>query len=426
MGSYCAKGLMYIHRELEKEIAPFLERKEAIAIVGPRQAGKTTFLQHLAGKLQEQGKKLKFITFEKRDDLTLFNKSIEDFKTLAEQYNCVIIDEFQYASHGGQKLKYLYDTTNVKFVISGSSSLELTFQTGKYMVGRLLEFTLLPFSFREFLSFRDPELYTLVEQKRFVRIADFDYSKRLGEEITRRLVILLEEYALYGGYPAVVIAGTKDEKHKILEGIAENYLLRDIKDLLRLAASDELWRLEKLLAGQIGGMIKYEELSRASGLSYKELKKHLNILEKTYVISLIKPFFVNRRTELTKNPKVYFFDTGLRNYVLSDFRPVSERNDAGALMENYAFGLLSRRFALPPALKYWRTKSKAEIDFIVEEGQALYPFEVKYSSKHVLGKSLHSFIEKFHPPVAIVLTKDFASVGKIAETQLKFIPLPYY
>lgn len=417
---------MYIARELEKEILPFLARKEAIAIIGPRQAGKTTFIEHVAENLHEQGKRVKFITFEKRDDLLLFNKNIEDFKGLAEQYDCVIIDEFQYAVQGGQKLKYLYDTTKVKFVISGSSSLELTFQTGKYMVGRLFAFTLLPFSFREFLSFRDRELHTLIEQKSFGRIPDFDQTKRFGEEITRRLVVLLEEYVLYGGYPAVVLASSKEEKHKILEGIAENYLLRDIKDLLRLATSDELWRLAKFLAGQIGGMVKYEELSSVSGLPYKELKKHLNILEKTYVVSLIKPFFVNRRTELTKNPKVYFFDTGLRNYVLSDFRPLSDRNDAGALMENYAFGLLLRRYALPSELKYWRTKSKAEVDFVVEEGQVPYPFEVKYTSKKVIGKSLHSFIEKFHPPIAVIFTKDFVGEERVSETRLKFVPLPYY
>ncbi len=417
---------MYIHRELEKEIYPFLERKEVLSIVGPRQAGKTTFIQHLAAQLQEHGKTVKVITFEKRDDLALFNKSIEDFKGLAEQYDYVIIDEFQYASQGGQKLKYLYDTTNVKFIISGSSSLELTFQTGKYMVGRLLDFTLLPFSFREFLSFRDHELSILLEQKGFVYILDFTSAKSFGEEITRRLVVLLEEYATYGGYPAVVLTPRKEEKRKILEGIAENYLLRDIKSLLHLATSEELWRLEKLLAGQIGNMVKYEELSSASGLPYKELKKHLNILEKTYVVSFIKPFFVNRRTELTKNPKVYFFDMGLRNYVVSDFRPLADRNDAGAIMENYAFSLLTRYHALPLAVKYWRTKSKAEVDFIIEKDQKPYPFEVKYSSKKVIGKSLHSFIEKFRPPQAVIFTKDFAGEHQVSETLVKFIPLSYY
>ena len=136
-----------------------------MSIIGPRQAGKTTFIKSIASELEKRNKKVKFITFEKRGDLELFQNSIEDFKDLISEYQYVIIDEFQYAKDGGQKLKYLYDTTRVKFIISGSSSLELTFQTGKYMVGRMLDFQLLPFSFREFLSFQDKELYRLLERR---------------------------------------------------------------------------------------------------------------------------------------------------------------------------------------------------------------------------------------------------------------------
>ena len=98
---------MYIRRELETKIKPFLNRKEALAITGPRQAGKTTFIGHLQKELEAAGKKVKFITFEKKGDLDLFSNSIEDFKTLAQNYDCVIIDEFQYAKDAGQKLKYL-------------------------------------------------------------------------------------------------------------------------------------------------------------------------------------------------------------------------------------------------------------------------------------------------------------------------------
>src|SRR3989338_1729075 len=133
---------MYIERELKDKIKPFLAKKEAISIVGPRQAGKTTFIKHLAEQFEfeQKGKKVRFFTFENRDDLNLFNNGLEDFKKIASQYQVVFIDEFQYSRDGGQKLKYLYDTTEVKFIVSGSSSLELTFQTGKYMVGRLIEF----------------------------------------------------------------------------------------------------------------------------------------------------------------------------------------------------------------------------------------------------------------------------------------------
>lgn len=417
---------MYIHRALEKKIAPFIKRRETLSIIGPRQAGKTTFIKSIASELEKRNKKVKFITFEKRGDLELFQNSIEDFKDLISEYQYVIIDEFQYAKDGGQKLKYLYDTTRVKFIISGSSSLELTFQTGKYMVGRMLDFQLLPFSFREFLSFQDKELYRLLERRvNTDSFLDFDIKNGFGEQINKRLVEKLEKYVIYGGYPAVALSTTEQEKKKTLAGIAENYLLKDIKGLLNLATEDKLVKLSKFLALQIGNMIKYEELSSASGLSYKETLKHLNILEKTFIMKLIKPYFTNKRTELTKNPKSYFMDLGLRSFLIDDFRALRARNDAGAVMENYAYNLL-QSLDITSGLKYWRTKSKAEVDFIIERQRNIYPIEVKYVSKKIIGKSFYSFIDKFKPKIGIILTKDYLGEEKIKNTKVKFIPLSYF
>jgi len=415
---------MYIERQISAEIKPFLAKREAISIIGPRQAGKTTFIENLAKELEKKGKKIKFITFEKRDDLNLFNNDIESFKKIAQQYDIVIIDEFQYSQEGGQKLKYLYDTTKVKFIISGSSSLELTFQTGKYMVGRLHEFLLSPFSFREFLSVRDQEIGNILKKEISNNPFDFKMTSAFGREINNRLIKLFEEYIIYGGYPAVVLAEAAEERQKILEGIYNKYLLKDIKDLLRLATDQELEKLVKLLAGQIGSIIQYRELSDSSSLSYKELKKHLSILEKTYIISLISPFFTNKRIELVKNPKVYFKDTGLRNFSLADFRLLDVRNDIGGLVENYGYNLLAGIFKRN--VKYWRTKAKAEVDFVIEKEQSVYPVEIKYISKRVVGKSLYSFIEKFNPPIVFVLTRDYLGEEKIHDTKIKFIPIIYF
>jgi hypothetical protein len=417
---------MYIHRELEKKIAPFVKRKEALSIIGPRQAGKTTFIKFIASELERQKKKVKFITFEKRGDLELFQNSIEDFKDLISEYQYVIIDEFQYAKDGGQKLKYLYDTAKVKFIISGSSSLELTFQTGKYIVGRLLDFQLLPFSFREFLSFQDKELHRLLERRvNTDSFFNFDIKSGFGKQINKRLADNLEKYIIYGGYPAVALSATEQEKKKTLAGIVENYLLKDIKGLLNLATEDELIKLSKFLALQIGNMVKYEELSNASGLSYKETLKHLNILEKTFIVKLIRPYFTNKRTELTKNPKSYFIDLGIRNFLIDDFRPLQARNDSGAVMENYAYNLL-QNLGMASGLKYWRTKSKAEVDFVVEKQRNIYPIETKYVSKKIIGKSFYSFIDKFKPKTGIILTKDYLGEEKIKNTKVKFIPLSYF
>jgi len=415
---------MYIERQLSAEIKPFLAKRETISIVGSRQAGKTTFIENLAQEFKQRNKKVKFITFEKREDLNLFNNDIESFKKIAEQYDVVIIDEFQYSQEGGQKLKYLYDTTKVKFIISGSSSLELTFQTGKYMVGRLHEFLLTPFSFREFLSARDQEISDVLKDKINNNPFVFKMKNGFGEEINNRLAKLFEEYIIYGGYPAVVLSNTTEEKQKILEGIYSKYLLKDIKDLLRLATDQELEKLVKLLSGQISNIIQYRELADCSGLPYKELKKHLSILEKTFIISLVRPFFTNKRTELVKNPKVYFNDSGLRNFSLDDFRSLDVRNDAGAMAENHGYNLLAGIFKRN--VKYWRTKARAEVDFVIEKEQAIYPVEIKYVSKRVIGKSLYSFIEKFNPPAAFILTKNYLGEEKIRGTKIKFIPIAYF
>jgi len=292
------------------------------------------------------------------------------------------------------------------------------------MVGRMLDFTLLPFSFREFLAAKDKDAFRILKRKKFDDLFQFNHRHSFGAEVNRRLTRLLEEYALFGGYPAVVLAEGIEEKKKVLENIAEKYLLREIKDLLRLATDDELRRLERFLAGQIGNMARYEELSLSSGLSRQEVKKHLNILEKTYILSLIRPFFTNRRIELVKNPKVYFDDLGLRNASINDFRRLTARNDAGAVMENYAFQLLRKLYG--ENIKFWRTKSKAEVDFIIEKDGQIYPVEVKYGSKRIVGKSLYSFIEKFKPPIALVLTKDYIGEEKSGKTKIKFIPLSYF
>jgi len=417
---------MYINRELEETVTPFMKRREAIAIIGPRQCGKTTLLKHIADDLTRSEKKVRFLTFEKRSDLALFDESIEDFRKLIARDQAVIIDEFQYARDGGQKLKYLYDTTEIKFIVSGSSSLELTFQTGKYMVGRMLDFTLLPFSFREFLSHHDKDMHTLLtENVGHASLFSFNPISGFASEVNTRLAHALERYALFGGYPAVVLAESVEEKQKLLEGIVDKYISRDIRELLRLTTDDALVRLARLLSAQAGSIINYSELSSSVGISTRDIRSHISILEKTFIISLTRPFFRNKRTELVKNPKVYLRDCGVRNYLLNDFREVKVRLDAGALMENYAFGMLAHR--LPQKqLRYWRTKSKAEVDFVVEEKQNIVPIEVKYASVPRLGKSYHSFLHSFSPAQGIILTKDTLATETVGKTKITLVPLSYF
>lgn len=413
---------IYIQREIGKEIKPFLERKEILGVVGARQVGKTTFLEHLFLELKKKKKKIEFLTFEKERDLALF-ENIEDFKDYYQDYDILIIDEFHYAKNGSKKLKYLFDTTKIKFIISGSSSLELTFETGKYLVGRMFKFLLYPFSFREFLLAKDKKLFNLLWARFKDPLQKFNPKDSFGKEINSRLGKYFKEYLLFGGYPAVVLAKSKQEKIKILESNLENYLLRDIKALLNLKTQRELLKITEFLATQIGNLFNYKELSNISNFKYKEVLRHLEILENTFIIGLLKPFYKNPRTELVKTPKVYFLDNGFRNYLLSDFKEFEKRNDVGQLVENFVYSVLKRKGL--DKINFWRTKSKAEIDFVLQQEGEVVPIEVKYSLSPSAGKSFYSFIEKFSPQKGYILTQGFSGIKKIKNTKVYFIPAYY-
>jgi len=413
----------YIPRELKETIKPFLKRKEILAIVGARQVGKTTFLKDLFSDFKKQKKKVEFLTFERKNDLALF-EDIEDFKNYYKDCQILIIDEFHYAKEGGQKLKYLFDTTKTKFIISGSSSLELTFETGRYLVGRMFKFLLYPFSFREFLLAKDKRLFEFLKEHFDDPFSQkLDFKKPFGKEINLRLQKFFEEYLIFGGYPAVVLAKRREEKIKILESILENYLLRDVGALLNLKTKVEILKMAEFLSTQIGNLLNYQELSRVSNLKSKEVITHLEILKNTFLVETLRPFYRNPRTELVKTPKIYFFDNGFRNYLISDFKEINKRNNLGQLVENCVFSFLQSKNL--GKMNFWRTKSKAEVDFIIQREGEIVPVEVKYSLSPSIGKSLFSFLKKFSPRSCYILTQGFLDVKKIKKTKIYFVPAYY-
>lgn len=321
-------------------------------------------------------------------------------------YDFLFIDEVQYAKESGKKLKYIYDHFPIKIIISGSSSSELSIQSLKYLVGRIFIFNLYPFSFKEFLLARNPRLVPLYEKAKY------------GQEITAELNHQLEEFILFGGYPRVVLAKSREEKITVLKNIINTYLLREIKEVMGLKEDFKLLKLTKSLSLQIGNLVNYNELSTLSELSYPEVKSYLNILEKTFICSLVPPFQSNKRTELVKNPKVYFYDLGFRNMVIDNFSV--ERVDLGGMHENFIFSELVKNNFVP---KYWRTKSKAEVDFILEKGKEIIPIEVKVNlSKTDLTRSFQSFLEKYHPPLGYITSSYFEGQLTVAQGKVQFIP----
>lgn len=393
---------MYIERELEKELEKYLRTKEIIAVLGPRQSGKSTLLNHLVEKLP----KMHTLTFDDRQVLTLFEHDPEAFVGQhITPYEHVFIDEVQYAKESGKILKYIYDTCNCKLFISGSSASELSLQSLRFLVGRIFIFHLYPLSFREFLQFKERNLLALLEKGHFTL------------PVLEQTDKFLEEFVLYGGYPRVVLAATKEEKQTVLRGIYNTYFLREIKEILQLSGDYKLSLLLKALALQIGGIISYAELGSLSGFAYKDLRSYLNILEKTFICVLLKNFHTNKRTELVKSPKVFFLDTGLRNEVIQNFS--RERTDKGELYENLVCSELIKQGFEP---KYWRTKAKAEVDFVIEHENKPIPLEVKSFEKN-LTRSFSSFLEAYTPKQGFLLSLRASGKKKVDKTTIRLLPL---
>lgn len=411
---------MYYKRKLEDTILKYLEMREILAIIGPRQSGKTTLLK----QIQANTNNSVFLNFEDREDLELFEQDIKGFaQKYFGNYKYIFIDEFQYSKNGGKNLKYLYDTfSKNKVIISGSSAIDLTIHAIRFLVGRIFVFNLYQLDFEEFLHFKQQDLLSVyLNYKKDIdlkseKIKFLNVSTVLNNQFNK----ILEEFLLWGGYPRVVLAKNEEEKKLILKNIYNTYFLRDIRNTLGLIDDFKLAKLIKALALQTGQLVEYNELGQISGYDYITLKKYLNILEKTFICTPLIPFFQNKRKEIVKNPKLYFFDTGMRNYVVNDFKKLSNRTDAGSLYENFVFNQLTKQ-EIP--VNFWRTKAGAEVDFILEINTVKVPLGVKSNfKKTMLTKSLNAFVEDYKSKYAIVLSKKSSEPIKNNLTKIYFLP----
>jgi uncharacterized protein len=397
--------MKYIERSLEKELKKYISAPEILAIVGARQVGKTTLIKNILN--ETKNKTIKKISL---DDVGISSQFVNDTKTFIKEYidttDILFIDELHYAKDGGKILKYIYDTTKKKIIVSGSSSVDLSIQSLKYLVGRVLSFNLYSFSFYEFLKAKDDSLSKIY--------LDADYKQPTLKKINK----YLEEYLIYGGYPRIVLEEDINKKQKLLKEIYNTYALREIKEIEDLKDDYKLNDLIKALSLQIGNLIDYEELKNISGYHYTQLKNTINILEKTFICKQLRPYYTNKRTELVKSKMIYFYDLGLRNVVINNF--VKDRRDLGAIKENFIVSELLRQGL---DIKYWRTKSKAEVDIIIDKITEVIPIEVKSKIKNTnLTKSLLSFIDKYNPKQAFVVSDDFEGERVFNKTKVIFLP----
>ncbi|MEM2902744.1 MAG: DUF4143 domain-containing protein [Candidatus Bathyarchaeia archaeon] len=294
---------------------------------------------------------------------------------LEEGKYCFLMDEYHYVKDPGKKLKLLYDTfEDVKFIVTGSSSLELSGAMARFLVGRVFFFELFPFSFHEFLLAKDSRLARIYEEenkrmRKFLSSGEADVGR---DVFFKEFAPLFNQYLTYGGYPAVIKTDDPETKRMVLKNIYDTYISKDVVEFLKITDALKYRQVVRALATLIGNIINYNEICSTCRTYYKELKRIISILSETYIINLVQPFYTNPLTELKKAPKAYFFDLGLRNHIISNFNPLEKRTDAGALIENFVY--LSLRSSFPDAaINYWRTIAKAEVDFVLRAKNENYP-----------------------------------------------------
>ncbi|MBC8500725.1 MAG: ATP-binding protein [Nanoarchaeota archaeon] len=429
--------MKYFERELLGEVKKWMRRKEIIVIKGPRQSGKTTLLEMIKEWLDMtkgvNPENIIFLTFEDFENLEKFEENpkefINSFILKENEKYYFLLDEIHYVKNCGQKLKMLYDLfKNIKFIATGSSSLELTSLTAKYLVGRIFSFELFPFSFYEFLLVKDKRMAKIYKEKQeivkqfLLEGKNFKIKKDL---FVNNILKFLNDYLTFGGYPEVIKAENKEEKKIILKNVYNTYVEKDIINFLKIHDTIKFKKLVTMLSSLTGKMLNYEDLTTACNSYYKEIIRWIDVLEQTYIIKTVRPFHKNLVTELRKNPKLYFVDNGLRNYPIGDFSSFFVRSDKGEIAENFVFNQLDCVFE--ETINFWRTTSKAEVDFVVDFISRQVPVEVKFKDfkKEKVSKSLHSFINTYSPDTVVVVTKNFWGEKRIGKTLVMFIPIVY-
>ncbi len=406
-----------IKRKILGDLQNHLIQKEMSLIVGPRQAGKTTLMFQLKDYLEKRGERTLFLNLDFEQDKQFFTSQTALLNRIRLEFGkkmgYVFIDEIQRKENAGIFLKGIYDVQIPhKFIVSGSGSVDLKEKIHESLAGRKRIFELNTVSFEEFVHFR----------------TGYRYEDRLPEFLSIEAAKAKEffiEYLNFGGYPRVILADTLQEKIRLIDEIYNSYIEKDISYLLRVEKTDVFRNLVKVIASQIGGMVNLTELSSTLGISIQTVKNYLLYAEKTFIIKSVTPYFSNIRKEISKAPVLYFMDLGLRNYSLGLFGRISLLSEMGFLFQNMVFHILREKWRYEGALiHFWRTKDRAEVDFVINIGKDVLPVEVKCRElKDVtIGRPLRNFIITYNPKEAWIINLSLRKEIIINHTVVKFIP----
>jgi len=341
---------VFIHRQLENIIKKRINSGKAIIVLGPRQTGKTTLIEKIA-KSTDDWLILNGDDMHEREMLE--NQNTEALKQIIGTKQTIFIDEAQRIKNIGLTLKIIIDQLKPRQIFAtGSSSLELANEINEPLTGRKWEYMLFPISWGELQQ-------------------HVGYLSAVKQ---------LEQRMIYGSYPEVI--NNNGEEKEILNEIVSSYLYKDLLSYKGIKKPEIIEKILKAIALQLGNEVSYNELAGLVQVDKNTVQTYLDLLEKAFVIFRLQPLSRNLRNEISTNRKIFFYDNGIRNALISNYNPLNIRNDTGALWENF---LISER---KKTLEYnrifantyfWRTTYKQEIDYIEERDGKLFAFEFKWN-----------------------------------------------
>ncbi len=414
-----------IPRELEAKILRFAKDKEIIIIRGPRQAGKTTLLKLIAETVKSEKV---FIDLDIPENRNALADSPMDFidRFGKGRKLTLFLDEVQRVTDAGEKLKIIYDQfadKGVKVFASGSSSLDIKTNVLGFLVGRALIFDLLTLGFGEFLNYKDEGLFNIFKMRNDEVMGFIAQGNPIKKPaFTSEILKYWKEYVLFGGYPAVVKTRSAEDKKIRLKNIYGTYIEKDIVSFFGIGKSSLFEDFVVALSFNTANSLTLSSVAADSGITHYAAKEFLNILVGTYVIGILRPYYRNATTAIKKAPKVYFIDLGLRNAAIGNYSVFDKRDDRGKIGENFVYREL---IGMGYEINYWRTKSGAEVDFLIKIEQGIIPVEVKLGGARTLGKSFYSFIERYKPKRALIVTLDHFGKEKIGGTEVYWVPIFY-
>ena len=341
-----------IERFIKEQVSKRLYRGKVVIIVGPRQVGKTTLLKMLVA---DTDRKVLVWNCDEPDVRKKLNEPTStELGAETAKTDLILIDEAQRVKNIGITLKLLVDNYPEKqVVVTGSSAIELSNSINEPLTGRKYEYVMFPFSSEELI-------------------------REFGPTDERRM---LEHRLIYGSYPEVV--NHPGEERETLTDLVNSYLYKDIFSFQDVRKPEIIEQLLQALALQVGSEVSFNELGRLLGLTSITIQRYIDLLEKSYVLFHLRSFSRNVRSELKKSRKIYFYDNGVRNALIGDYKSLVLRTDTGALWENY---IISERMkhnsynSFYGKSYFWCTQQQQEVDYIEDYDGVLHAYEFKWST----------------------------------------------